>query len=66
MMPSFGIGTYQLRTQEAVDIALSEAFKNSELHNIDKIVIDTAEIYKNQHLIGEFLKKIIFHEKNIG
>ncbi len=57
MMPSFGIGTYQLRTQEAIDIALSEAFKNAELHKIDKIVIDTAEIYKNQHLIGEFLNK---------
>lgn len=57
MMPNQGIGTYQLRTQEAIDIALSEAFKNAEINNIEKIVIDTAEIYKNQHLIGEFLKK---------
>jgi len=55
-MHNQGIGTYQLRTQEAINIALSEAFKNAELQNIDKIVIDTAEIYKNQHLIGNFLK----------
>jgi diketogulonate reductase-like aldo/keto reductase len=57
MMPHQGTGTYQLRTQEAIDIALSCAFSNAALHNIDKIVIDTAEIYKNQHLIGNFLKK---------
>lgn len=57
MMPYQGIGTYQLRTQEDIDITLFEAFANAKLHNINKIVIDTAEIYKNQHLIGEFLKK---------
>jgi diketogulonate reductase-like aldo/keto reductase len=48
--PHIGFGTYKLRTQEAIDNALTEAFKNNYK------MIDTAEIYRNQKFIGTFLK----------
>ena len=46
-MPSFGIGTYQLRTQEAVDIALSEAFKNAELNKENEELKAKLKSYQN-------------------
>jgi diketogulonate reductase-like aldo/keto reductase len=48
--PSIGFGTYKLRTQEAINNALAEAFKNNYK------MIDTAEIYRNQKFIGVFLE----------
>jgi diketogulonate reductase-like aldo/keto reductase len=48
--PHIGFGTYKLRTQEAINNALTEAFKNNYK------MIDTAEIYRNQKFIGVFLE----------
>lgn len=48
--PLIGFGTYKLRTQDAINNALTEAFKNNYK------MIDIAEIYKNQKFIGVFLE----------
>ena len=48
--PPIGFGTYKIRTQEAMDNALNNAFANNYR------MIDCAEIYKNQKLIGKYLK----------
>ena len=50
--PKIGLGTYKLRSQESINKALNYAFENGYK------MIDCAEIYKNQHLIGEYLKNI--------
>lgn len=47
-LPLIGIGTYKLRTQEAINITLDNAIKNGYK------LIDTAEHYKNQKLIGNY------------
>jgi diketogulonate reductase-like aldo/keto reductase len=49
--PLIGLGTYKLRSQESVNNALTYAFSN------DYKMIDCAEIYKNQKLIGNYLKE---------
>lgn len=48
--PEIGLGTYTIRTQESINNALIYAFSNNYK------MIDCAEIYKNQHLIGNYLK----------
>ena len=48
--PPIGFGTYKIRTQEAMNNALNHAFVNNYK------MIDCAEIYKNQKLIGKYLK----------
>ena len=47
--PISGFGTYKLRTKEAIENALLSVIANNYK------MIDTAEHYKNQKLIGEFL-----------
>jgi len=49
--PTIGFGTYKLRTQEAINNALTQAFTNNYK------MIDTAEIYRNQKFIGTFLQE---------
>ena len=48
--PIIGFGTYKIRTQEAMNYALTHAFSNNYK------MIDCAEIYRNQKLIGNYLK----------
>jgi len=48
--PMVGLGTYKIKTQELMDITLSNGFANNYK------MIDTAEIYKNQKYIGHYLK----------
>ena len=47
--PLIGFGTYKIRSQDDINNALNYAFK----HNYK--MIDTAEIYKNQKQIGNYL-----------
>lgn len=57
--PLIGIGTYKLRTQESINIALDNAIKNGYK------LIDTAEHYKNQKLIGNYFLNNPDVRKNI-
>lgn len=50
-IPAIGIGTYQIKQNEEVDIAISTAYKAGYRH------IDSAVIYRNEKAIGEALKK---------
>lgn len=49
--PKFGIGTYKLRDEETISKVLEKAYE------LNYRMIDTAEIYKNQEFIGNFLEK---------
>jgi diketogulonate reductase-like aldo/keto reductase len=57
--PSIGFGTYKLRTQSTINNALCCALQNNYT------MLDCAEIYKNQHLIGVFLKENNVDRKKI-
>lgn len=48
--PMIGLGTYKMNSQERIDNALNYAFSQNYK------MIDTAEIYKNQKFIGNYLK----------
>jgi diketogulonate reductase-like aldo/keto reductase len=52
-IPSVGFGTYKLRTAEEIDYSLTEALCNGYK------MIDTAQLYKNEHLISNFLYNIL-------
>ena len=48
--PLIGIGSYKVKPQDKIDTMLSYAFRTGYT------MIDTAEIYRNQKYIGNFLK----------
>jgi len=48
--PHIGIGTYQAKPQEEIDLMLTSAL------NFGYKMIDTAEVYRNQKYIGNFFK----------
>lgn len=48
--PMIGIGSYKVKPQDQIDTMLSYAFRTGYT------MIDTAEIYRNQKYIGNFLK----------
>lgn len=50
-IPAVGLGTYQIKKQEEVEEAVKSAWDAGYRH------IDSAVVYKNEHLIGEALKK---------
>lgn len=54
-IPSLGLGTWMLEDKDVLINALEDAYSLGYRH------IDTAHIYKNEHFIGEFLKK---HNRN--
>jgi diketogulonate reductase-like aldo/keto reductase len=51
-IPAIGLGTYQIKKEEDIYTAISEAYKAGYRH------IDSAVCYKNEHLIGNTLKKL--------
>ena len=51
-IPNIGFGTYKLKTQEEFNKSLDAVFSN----NNSQVMIDTAELYKNQHYIGNYLQ----------
>jgi diketogulonate reductase-like aldo/keto reductase len=51
LFPPIGFGTYKLRNQDAINNALKHALSSGYK------MIDTAEIYRNQKFIGNFLKE---------
>jgi len=57
--PKIGFGTYKLRTQEAINNALKNALDYSYT------MFDCAEIYKNQKLIGNYLKENNINRESI-
>jgi methylglyoxal/glyoxal reductase len=50
-IPAIGLGTYQMKQIEEVELAISTAYKAGYRH------IDSAVIYRNESYIGEALKK---------
>jgi diketogulonate reductase-like aldo/keto reductase len=50
-IPYIGLGTYKLKTLEEIYHSLDNALKSGYR------MFDTAELYKNEHLIGDFLQK---------
>ncbi len=50
-IPAIGLGTYQIKSQESIDEAVSSAWEAGYRH------IDSAVCYRNEHLIGRALKK---------
>jgi diketogulonate reductase-like aldo/keto reductase len=52
-LPLIGIGTYTVKPQEEIDNMLGYAIRGGYT------MIDTAEIYRNQKYIGNFLKNNI-------
>jgi len=49
-IPAIGIGTYKLKTQSEISYSLENALRVGYRH------IDTAQLYKNEHLISHFLE----------
>lgn len=49
-IPDIGFGTYKLKTQEEINYSLEYALRIGYRH------IDTAQLYKNEHLISYFLE----------
>jgi len=50
-MPAIGLGTFRLKGQETIDLAVSEALNQGYRH------IDTASVYRNEGQIAETLQK---------
>ena len=50
-IPAIGLGTYQIKQADEVDVAVSTAYKAGYRH------IDSAVIYRNESAIGEALEK---------
>lgn len=57
--PHIGIGTYQAKPQEEMDLLLSTAL------TCGYKMIDTAEVYRNQKYIGNFFKNTNFDRKKV-
>lgn len=57
--PQIGFGTYKIKEQEEIDFVLKTAIEKNYF------LIDTAEVYKNQKQIGNFLKNNIINRENI-
>ena len=51
-MPAIGLGTFRLKGQETIDLAVSTALKQGYRH------IDTAAVYRNEGQIAETLEKL--------
>lgn len=51
-IPAIGLGTYQIKKEEEIEEAVKEAYNVGYRH------IDSAVVYKNEHLIGQALKKL--------
>jgi len=49
-IPAIGFGTYKLKTQSEINYSLEHALRVGYRH------IDTAQLYKNEHLISHFLE----------
>ena len=49
-IPKIGFGTYKIKTQEEINNCLKYALQSGYRH------IDTAQLYKNEHLISNFLE----------
>ena len=49
-IPGIGFGTYKLKTQKEINYSLEYALRAGYRH------IDTAQLYKNEHLISHFLE----------
>ena len=58
-MPAIGLGTFRLKGQETIDLALESALKVGYKH------IDTASVYRNEGQICETLKKLNVSRKDI-
>jgi len=58
-MPAIGLGTFRLKGQETIDLAVSAALNQGYRH------IDTASIYRNEGQIAETLKKLQISRKDI-
>jgi diketogulonate reductase-like aldo/keto reductase len=58
-IPVIGLGTYQIKSQEGIDEAVKSAYDAGYRH------IDSAVIYKNEHLIGNALKKFSIPREEI-
>ena len=56
--PNIGIGTYQAKPQEEMDLLLNTAL------SCGYKMIDTAEIYRNQKYIGQFFKSHPEYDRN--
>jgi diketogulonate reductase-like aldo/keto reductase len=52
-LPSIGFGTYKLKSQEEFNTSLDAVFKYK---NNRQVMIDTAELYRNQSYIGTYLQ----------
>jgi diketogulonate reductase-like aldo/keto reductase len=50
-IPAIGLGTYHIKTQQAVEEAIFSAYQAGYRH------IDSAVVYRNENLIGQALKK---------
>ena len=58
-MPAIGLGTFRLKGQETIDLAVSTALKQGYRH------IDTAAVYRNEGQIAETLEKLQISRKDI-
>jgi diketogulonate reductase-like aldo/keto reductase len=51
LIPAIGLGTYQIKTQQAIEDAIYSAYQAGYRH------IDSAVVYRNESFIGRALKK---------
>ncbi|MCL0312567.1 aldo/keto reductase [Apilactobacillus sp. TMW 2.2459] len=59
IMPMEGFGTYKLDTQEKMDTAFKSAYENGYR------LFDSAQLYKNEDLLGNSIKKFNIKRENI-
>jgi len=59
-IPDIGFGTYKLKSQDEFNISLDSVFKNQT----GKVMIDTAELYRNQHYIGTYISNSKINRKD--
>ncbi|KRM69700.1 aldo keto reductase [Apilactobacillus ozensis DSM 23829 = JCM 17196] len=59
IMPIEGFGTYKLDTQEKMDVAFKAAYKNGYR------LFDSAQLYKNEDLLGNSIKKFGVDRENL-